>query len=229
MLFFSAENRIGRRLGELVGEFNVSKITTHSALLDLDKLDEFNRLRSLVVCTVTVCTALFNSCDWVCVCVRVQGSSPAQDRGRAEVRCAAGRAASAGSSHTRLWDQRPRRPGDALHTPSLAAAQGSRASVRAPLSDVWLTELNVCVCVCVCFRVTSARCGSWLITHMRSCGSGLESHASSCWTRAQRRKASQRQSCSESLSLTHTHTHTRVTGVFVHVVIFVSVYLWSGW
>lgn len=62
MLFFSAENRIGRRLDELVGEFNVSKITTHSALLDLDKLDEFNRFRSLVVCTVTVCTALFNSC-----------------------------------------------------------------------------------------------------------------------------------------------------------------------
>lgn len=54
MLLFSAENRIGRRLDELVGEFNVSKITTHSALLDLDKLDEFNRFRSLVVCTVTV-------------------------------------------------------------------------------------------------------------------------------------------------------------------------------
>ncbi len=43
VLFFSADNRIGRRLDELVREFNVSKITTHSALLDLDKLDEFNR------------------------------------------------------------------------------------------------------------------------------------------------------------------------------------------
>uniref|UniRef100_A0A8C1RN94 Nondiscriminating glutamyl-tRNA synthetase EARS2, mitochondrial n=1 Tax=Cyprinus carpio TaxID=7962 RepID=A0A8C1RN94_CYPCA len=37
-------NRIGRRLEELVCEFNISKITTHSALLDLDKLDEFNRV-----------------------------------------------------------------------------------------------------------------------------------------------------------------------------------------
>lgn len=38
------DNRIGRRLDELVCEFNISKITTHSALLDLDKLDEFNRV-----------------------------------------------------------------------------------------------------------------------------------------------------------------------------------------
>lgn len=37
-------NRIGRRLDELIEEFNISKITTHSALLDLDKLDEFNRV-----------------------------------------------------------------------------------------------------------------------------------------------------------------------------------------
>ncbi|XP_058615385.1 probable glutamate--tRNA ligase, mitochondrial isoform X2 [Onychostoma macrolepis] len=39
-----SDNRIGRRLDELVAEFNVAKITTHSALLDLDKLDEFNRV-----------------------------------------------------------------------------------------------------------------------------------------------------------------------------------------
>ncbi|XP_050974039.1 probable glutamate--tRNA ligase, mitochondrial [Labeo rohita] len=38
------DNRIGRRLDELVREFNISKVATHSALLDLDKLDEFNRV-----------------------------------------------------------------------------------------------------------------------------------------------------------------------------------------
>ncbi|XP_047433977.1 probable glutamate--tRNA ligase, mitochondrial [Mugil cephalus] len=37
-------NRIGRRIDELISEFNPSKITTHSALLDLDKLPEFNRI-----------------------------------------------------------------------------------------------------------------------------------------------------------------------------------------
>ncbi|XP_051993848.1 probable glutamate--tRNA ligase, mitochondrial [Xyrauchen texanus] len=37
-------NRIGRRLDELIDEFNISKITTHSALLDLDKLPDFNRV-----------------------------------------------------------------------------------------------------------------------------------------------------------------------------------------
>lgn len=37
-------NRIGRRLDELISEFNISKITTHSALLDLDKLGDFNRV-----------------------------------------------------------------------------------------------------------------------------------------------------------------------------------------
>ncbi|XP_026214874.1 probable glutamate--tRNA ligase, mitochondrial isoform X2 [Anabas testudineus] len=36
-------NRMGRRIDELISEFNPSKITTHSALLDLDKLPEFNR------------------------------------------------------------------------------------------------------------------------------------------------------------------------------------------
>ncbi|KAK2817327.1 hypothetical protein Q5P01_025518 [Channa striata] len=37
-------NRIGRRIDELITEFNPSKITTHSALLDLEKLPEFNRI-----------------------------------------------------------------------------------------------------------------------------------------------------------------------------------------
>lgn len=39
---FSA-NRIGRRMDELISEFSPSKITTHSALLDLEKLPDFNR------------------------------------------------------------------------------------------------------------------------------------------------------------------------------------------
>lgn len=37
-------NRMGRRLNELISEFSPSKITTHSALLDLEKLPEFNRI-----------------------------------------------------------------------------------------------------------------------------------------------------------------------------------------
>ncbi|XP_023154083.2 probable glutamate--tRNA ligase, mitochondrial [Amphiprion ocellaris] len=37
-------HRIGRRIDELISEFNPSKITTHSALLDLEKLPEFNRI-----------------------------------------------------------------------------------------------------------------------------------------------------------------------------------------
>ncbi|XP_038142776.1 probable glutamate--tRNA ligase, mitochondrial [Cyprinodon tularosa] len=37
-------NRVGRGLEELISEFNPSKITTHSALLDLEKLPEFNRI-----------------------------------------------------------------------------------------------------------------------------------------------------------------------------------------
>lgn len=37
------ENRIGRTLDELIAEFDMTKITTHSALLDLEKLPEFNR------------------------------------------------------------------------------------------------------------------------------------------------------------------------------------------
>ncbi|XP_055077404.1 probable glutamate--tRNA ligase, mitochondrial isoform X2 [Periophthalmus magnuspinnatus] len=37
-------NRMGRSLEELIAEFNPTKITTHSALMDLDKLPEFNRI-----------------------------------------------------------------------------------------------------------------------------------------------------------------------------------------
>lgn len=36
-------NRMGRRIDELISEFSPSKITTHSALLDLEKLPEFNK------------------------------------------------------------------------------------------------------------------------------------------------------------------------------------------
>lgn len=39
-----ATNRIGRKMEDLISEFNPSKITTHSALLDLEKLPEFNRI-----------------------------------------------------------------------------------------------------------------------------------------------------------------------------------------
>ncbi|CAL8330802.1 unnamed protein product [Lota lota] len=39
-----ATNRIGRKVYDLISEFNPSKITTHSALLDLEKLPEFNRI-----------------------------------------------------------------------------------------------------------------------------------------------------------------------------------------
>ncbi|KAM9819901.1 probable glutamate--tRNA ligase, mitochondrial [Syngnathus typhle] len=39
-----SSNRVGRRLDELISEFNPSKITTHSALLDLEKLPEFNKI-----------------------------------------------------------------------------------------------------------------------------------------------------------------------------------------
>ncbi|RXM32394.1 putative glutamate--tRNA ligase, mitochondrial [Acipenser ruthenus] len=41
------ENRIGRTLDELIAEFDMTKITTHSALLDLEKLPEFNRIHLL--------------------------------------------------------------------------------------------------------------------------------------------------------------------------------------
>ncbi|KAM4584558.1 nondiscriminating glutamyl-tRNA synthetase EARS2, mitochondrial [Odontesthes bonariensis] len=37
-------NRMGRRIDDLISEFNPSKITSHSALLDLEKLPEFNRI-----------------------------------------------------------------------------------------------------------------------------------------------------------------------------------------
>ncbi|KAJ8245959.1 hypothetical protein GJAV_G00262160 [Gymnothorax javanicus] len=39
-----ASSRSGRKLKEMISEFDVSKITSHSALLDLDKLPEFNRV-----------------------------------------------------------------------------------------------------------------------------------------------------------------------------------------
>ncbi|XP_074866674.1 nondiscriminating glutamyl-tRNA synthetase EARS2, mitochondrial [Carettochelys insculpta] len=39
-----AGNQMGRTLEELIMEFDVGRITTHSALLDLDKLPEFNRI-----------------------------------------------------------------------------------------------------------------------------------------------------------------------------------------
>ncbi|XP_061587254.1 probable glutamate--tRNA ligase, mitochondrial [Cololabis saira] len=40
-------SRMGRRIDELISEFNPSKITTHSALLDLERLPEFNRIHLL--------------------------------------------------------------------------------------------------------------------------------------------------------------------------------------
>lgn len=49
MYCFTA-NRIGRRIDELISEFNPSKITTHSALLDLEKLPEFNRYVTTLHC-----------------------------------------------------------------------------------------------------------------------------------------------------------------------------------
>lgn len=47
-----AENQMGRTLDELIAQFDLSRITCHSALLDLEKLPEFNRLhlRRLVSC-----------------------------------------------------------------------------------------------------------------------------------------------------------------------------------
>ncbi|KAM5228261.1 nondiscriminating glutamyl-tRNA synthetase EARS2, mitochondrial [Ctenodactylus gundi] len=39
-----AENQMGRTLPELITQFNLTRITCHSALLDLEKLPEFNRL-----------------------------------------------------------------------------------------------------------------------------------------------------------------------------------------
>ncbi|XP_019505417.1 PREDICTED: probable glutamate--tRNA ligase, mitochondrial isoform X1 [Hipposideros armiger] len=43
---------MGRTLDELIAQFDLSRITCHSALLDLEKLPEFNRLhlRRLVSC-----------------------------------------------------------------------------------------------------------------------------------------------------------------------------------
>ncbi|KAG8513534.1 putative glutamate--tRNA ligase, mitochondrial [Galemys pyrenaicus] len=39
-----ADNQMGRTLPELITQFDLSRITCHSALLDLEKLPEFNRL-----------------------------------------------------------------------------------------------------------------------------------------------------------------------------------------
>uniref|UniRef100_A0A7N9CIY8 Nondiscriminating glutamyl-tRNA synthetase EARS2, mitochondrial n=1 Tax=Macaca fascicularis TaxID=9541 RepID=A0A7N9CIY8_MACFA len=39
-----AENQMGRTLPELITQFNLTRVTCHSALLDLEKLPEFNRL-----------------------------------------------------------------------------------------------------------------------------------------------------------------------------------------
>ncbi|XP_023045109.1 probable glutamate--tRNA ligase, mitochondrial isoform X1 [Piliocolobus tephrosceles] len=39
-----AENQMGRTLPELITQFNLTQVTCHSALLDLEKLPEFNRL-----------------------------------------------------------------------------------------------------------------------------------------------------------------------------------------
>ena len=38
-----AENQMGRTLPELITQFDLSRVTCHSALLDLEKLPEFNR------------------------------------------------------------------------------------------------------------------------------------------------------------------------------------------
>lgn len=38
-----AEKQMGRTLEELISQFEVGRITTHSALLDLEALPEFNR------------------------------------------------------------------------------------------------------------------------------------------------------------------------------------------
>uniref|UniRef100_G1SV59 Nondiscriminating glutamyl-tRNA synthetase EARS2, mitochondrial n=1 Tax=Oryctolagus cuniculus TaxID=9986 RepID=G1SV59_RABIT len=39
-----AENQMGRTLPELIAQFDLSRVTCHSALLELEKLPEFNRL-----------------------------------------------------------------------------------------------------------------------------------------------------------------------------------------
>lgn len=37
------ENQVGRTLPELITQFDLTRISSHSALLDLEKLPEFNR------------------------------------------------------------------------------------------------------------------------------------------------------------------------------------------
>ena len=45
LLGYFAEKQMGRTLEELISQFEIGRITTHSALLDLEKLPEFNRYK----------------------------------------------------------------------------------------------------------------------------------------------------------------------------------------
>lgn len=45
LLGYFAEKQMGRTLEELISQFEIDRITTHSALLDLEKLPEFNRYK----------------------------------------------------------------------------------------------------------------------------------------------------------------------------------------
>lgn len=44
-LGYVAEKQMGRTLEELISQFEIGRITTHSALLDLEMLPEFNRYK----------------------------------------------------------------------------------------------------------------------------------------------------------------------------------------
>lgn len=46
-LGYFAEKQMGRTLEELISQFEIGRITTHSALLDLENLPEFNRYKYL--------------------------------------------------------------------------------------------------------------------------------------------------------------------------------------
>lgn len=45
LLNYFAGKQMGRTLEELISQFEIGRITTHSALLDLEKLPEFNRYK----------------------------------------------------------------------------------------------------------------------------------------------------------------------------------------
>ncbi|XP_053132431.1 probable glutamate--tRNA ligase, mitochondrial isoform X2 [Hemicordylus capensis] len=62
-----AETRTGRSLEELVAEFDVGRIERHSALLDLEKLPEFNSLKAAEVCIHldAELSLLLAQCLWV--------------------------------------------------------------------------------------------------------------------------------------------------------------------